>query len=791
MSFAHNSVTTNDEPQWADVDKTKLPREAFADMGEDDKSSTWKFPHHWIRNGKDPDAAGRPTEGQMYLHTGGLDAAWTVANGTQKGSQEVIAHLEAHRKALETPGEANSAASNDLEASAPTDGQLAFLAPMNVTASAADGAGGAVGQKLPRFDINAYNGGPMSLANWGLPVVVDLQGVQAHSQSIPVLKDHQYADVVGHTDSVKVGKAIDIAGVVSGTGPAAKEVVANSKNGFPWQASIGGRVLEKQYVPEGSKVNVNGADHAGPIIIARKFALGEVSVTALGADTSSSTTIAASAKNARPAQEITMTDTAAQTPTAPSAPAKIEASAANAAAPDLNQIRASAAAEYKRIAEIDKLCGRKYPEIAASAIEKNWDTERIGTEMQLVDLRASRPNAPAVIVHEGISDARTIEACGLVASGVRDDASMVKAYGEQAMDIAHKHRAMGIREFFALCASAEGRSLPPWSIGPNDYIRAAFSTVSLPGILSNIANKVMLDRYNAVDRAWQAFCKKGVLNDFKQHFRYRMTEDFKFKLVGPDGQLPNVQLGEQAFPIQGQTQGAIITLGRQMIVNDDMNAFGDMPARFGIGAGEGVAETVYGPLLSNPSTVQDAQANPPQTPVAFFSATNNNYLSGAGTQFGFSGLSALYNQFLLQTKPNGRPLNVEPKVLLVPTQLKLAAIQLMKQTPLIASIATTGSKSTVTPSYNVLGDLFDVVSSQYLSSTTFNTNALATAYYLFADPMLLPAIEVGFLNGIEQPTVERGEPNFEILGIRFRAFMDWGVAMQDFRGAAYSKGDQA
>lgn len=332
--------------------------------------------------------------------------------------------------------------------------------------------------------------------------------------------------------------------------------------------------------------------------------------------------------------------------------------------------------------------------------------------------------------------------------------------------------------------------MPPYSIGPNDYIRAAFSTVSLPGILSNIANKVMLDRYNGVDRAWQSFCKKGVLNDFKPHYRYRMTEDFKFKPVGPDGVLKDVQLGEQAFQIQAATEGATITLSRQMIVNDDMSAFADMPLRFGIGAGEGVAETVYTPLLNNPSTVQDAQANPPQTPVPFFSATNKNYLSGAGTQFGFAGLSALYNQFLLQTKPNGRPLNVEPRILVVPTQLKLAAIQLMKQTPLIASIATTGSKSTVTPSYNVLGDLFEVVSSQYLSNTTFNANALATAYYLFADPMLLPAVEVAFLNGIEQPVIERGEPNFEILGIRFRAFLDWGVALEDFRGAAYSKGDQ-
>ena len=38
-------------------------------------------------------------------------------------------------------------------------------------------------------------------------------------------------------------------------------------------------------------------------------------------------------------------------------------------------------------------------------------------------------------------------------------------------------------------------------------------------------------------------------------------------------------------------------------------------------------------------------------------------------------------------------------------------------------------------------------------STAFNTNASATGYYLFADPMLLPAIEVGFLNGMEQPSI--------------------------------------
>src|ERR1039457_4203647 len=113
MSFAHNSVTTNDEPQWADVDKTKLPREAFADMGDEGKSSTWKVAHHWVKNGKDPDNTGRFTEGRMYLHKAALDAALAAANGADT---EAVKHLEAHRKELQTPGEANSTANHDLEA---------------------------------------------------------------------------------------------------------------------------------------------------------------------------------------------------------------------------------------------------------------------------------------------------------------------------------------------------------------------------------------------------------------------------------------------------------------------------------------------------------------------------------------------------------------------------------------------------------------------------------------------------------------------------------------------------
>jgi len=101
-ALTHNSTLADSEPDWGDIDKTKLPRNAFADQGEPDKKSTWKYPHHWVKNGKVGDD-GVYASGDMYLHKGGLNAAWAAAQGARTGKKaapEVIAHLEKHRKAI-------------------------------------------------------------------------------------------------------------------------------------------------------------------------------------------------------------------------------------------------------------------------------------------------------------------------------------------------------------------------------------------------------------------------------------------------------------------------------------------------------------------------------------------------------------------------------------------------------------------------------------------------------------------------------------------------------------------
>ena len=59
-------------------------------------------------------------------------------------------------------------------------------------------------KQLPRFRMVAYSGGPMRIAGFSHPVVVDLAGLDVPSQSLPIRLDHERRQGVGHTSRVAV-----------------------------------------------------------------------------------------------------------------------------------------------------------------------------------------------------------------------------------------------------------------------------------------------------------------------------------------------------------------------------------------------------------------------------------------------------------------------------------------------------------------------------------------------------------------------------------------------------------
>ena len=427
------------------------------------------------------------------------------------------------------------------------------------------------------------------------------------------------------------------------------------------------------------------------------------------------------------------------------------------------QMRQKMADETKRITAIRGVCNGKHANIEAKAIEEGWPI----TQCELEVLRASRPKAPAAHVQRQVSDPKVYEAIALMAAGI-PDVRMQALYTAPILEAADRMRGIGLQEY---CESISGVSnFPRFRRDASGWLQAAFSTLSLPGILSNVANKMLLEGYNNIEDTWRKICKIASVNDFKEHSRYRMTGAFKFEQVGADGEIKHGKLDELKYGQKADTHGIMFALTRQMIINDDMGAFADIPRSIGMGAAEAIADAVWGLLLSNPNS--------------FFSAGNKNYLTGVDTALSVESLTAAEVAFCEQTKPNGRPLGVNASLLLTPIALKVAAQQLMSS--LLLNETTTANKGK--PSSNPHVGKFEVVSSSYLSNTSFTGNS-SKAWYLFADPNRLPALEVAFLNGVDRPTVEKTDADFNTLGIQFRGYIDFGVREQDFRGCVKVKGE--
>ena len=177
-----------------------------------------------------------------------------------------------------------------LDASAA--GPLEFIEPTEEEIQAAGGEK----PKLRKFKINAYNGGPMSLAGFYWPVVVDLAGLSITDKSRPILRDHDPGRIVGHSETItNNGKRLTVTGAASAANEHSREVEASADNGFPWQASIGASGEKMVFLDKGEKQTVNGKEVTGPVYIARKAKLKEVSFVALGADDSTRVKMVAAA----------------------------------------------------------------------------------------------------------------------------------------------------------------------------------------------------------------------------------------------------------------------------------------------------------------------------------------------------------------------------------------------------------------------------------------------------------------------------------------------------------------
>ena len=78
-------------------------------------------------------------------------------------------------------------------------------------------------------------------------------------------------------------------------------------------------------------------------------------------------------------------------------------------------------------------------------------------------------------------------------------------------------------------------------------LQAGFATIDIGGILSNVANKFLLEGFFSVERTWRNICAVRNLSDFKTVTSCRLIGKHQYEQVAPGGELKHGTLGEPKF----------------------------------------------------------------------------------------------------------------------------------------------------------------------------------------------------------------------------------------------------
>jgi hypothetical protein len=290
-------------------------------------------------------------------------------------------------------------------------------------------------------------------------------------------------------------------------------------------------------------------------------------------------------------------------------------------------------------------------------------------------------------------------------------------------------------------------------------LREAMATSDFPLMFADVIDRSMLANYREWPASYQNFAARKVVRDFR---------DVKeFTLDGGESVLAAVAQGAEypgASLTEGKYQWAVQKYGRTMgflweaMINDDLDALSDIPARFARAARRTEQRFV---------TTLYVDANGPH--ASFYSAGNANIINttnGASADNPPLSIGGLQDGLIVLSKQvdaDGEPIVIDSVELVVPPALEVTAQNILNAIQLEAGGAgTAGGGGTagirlVTANWMKSRMRLNVDPYIPLVAASANGNRM---WALFANPQTSrPALRYGLLRGHEEPETFLRSPN--------------------------------
>lgn len=298
-------------------------------------------------------------------------------------------------------------------------------------------------------------------------------------------------------------------------------------------------------------------------------------------------------------------------------------------------------------------------------------------------------------------------------------------------------------------------------------------TAAFPSILDNAINKAYVEGHKKVAVTFDKWTQKGTLSDFKVNDNYYLAGPAGEFLEVPEGGEIKADLPKDAKrPTRKlKTFGRQFTLTRQAFINDDIGLVTRIPARYAESARRTINKQCYQILMDN-AAIYDG------TPL--FGAAHKNVLA-TGTGITKEAMEKMIAGLQTQKNEFDEPIIVRPATLVVPVGLGFTIFTIFNS----PTINTSGNTQAANPLFRYASSI-EIVEDPTINALAGGPGKVMP-WFLIGHRDDTDFIEVDYLNGQEIPNIRRMETP-GTLGFVWDIYLDWGIAVMDFRGAVKNPG---
>ncbi|MHB0706017.1 phage major capsid protein [Roseomonas mucosa] len=298
---------------------------------------------------------------------------------------------------------------------------------------------------------------------------------------------------------------------------------------------------------------------------------------------------------------------------------------------------------------------------------------------------------------------------------------------------------------------------------PQEIITRAIHTIpDFAAALQAGVHRVAASAYKPAETPLKALARPRTLPDFRAAQIIRVSESSPIQEITEAGEIKSVTAFEATEGYSLRTYAGLFSISYRGLINDDTGVI--RPAEMlGRAAAEAEARQIVNLLT------QASGAGPVMGDGKRLFHTDHGNRAATGSTLSVNSVSDARFSLRSQKGLDGKtPISATPKYLVVASDLETEA----------EKILTTLAASSVAEQNPFAGRLTLLVEPRLAAGT----------WYVFADPAVLPVLELAHLAGAAGPQIESRE-GWQVLAREYRVVLHTGVGATDWRGAYYNPGE--